>query len=380
MNNFYILEQLTEELKLLDRNLANLKLKQADLNFQKQLLEKLTEMEYCVEEIDILKASLQKTLNIILELACTEKCSLFLIESSTQITDMILSGSEIKPKRNAEPSNPLLTKKQPSCKALNVELEKGQKIQIDFLPSYIYQPEQWDINACFYPAKKVSGDFYDTFQLGKYVGLTIGDVCDKGVGAAMFMALMRSLIRVFSGQTNLQGLSIIPSEKEQDMSAACHEQIQALQAVELTNRYIAENHWRLSMFATLFFGVLDPDTGLLAYINGGHEPLFLIGPSGIKQTLSYTGPAIGIMPNVKFGISTVQFEPGDILVGYTDGVTEGKNPDGELFSYQRLQSLVTEPVLSSSELIDRIKTKLFDHIDYADQFDDITLLAAKWVA
>ena len=333
-------------------------------------------MEQFVGEIEILKDSLQKTLNIIIELARTDKGSLFLIESSAKITDIILSDSETKLKQNQS----VLRKKQPSCKALNIELEKGQKIQIDFLPSYIYQPERWDINACFYPAKKVSGDFYDTFRLGKYVGLTIGDVCDKGVGAAMFMTLMRSLIRVFSGQTDLQGLSIIPPEKEKDMTVACYEQIQALQAVELTNRYIAENHWRLSMFATLFFGVLDPATGLLAYINGGHEPLLLIGSSGIKKTLSYTGPAVGIMSDVKFGISTVQFEPGDMLIGYTDGVTEGKNPDGQLFTYQRLQSLVKEPASSSFELIERIKKKLFEHIDHAEQFDDITLLAAKWVA
>ena len=131
------------------------------------------------------------------------------------------------------------------------------------------------------------------------------------------------------------------------------------------------------MFATMFFGVLDPTTGLLTYINGGHEPLFLINNFGIKQTLKPTGPAVGIMPNIKFAVEQVQFEVGDILIGYTDGVTEGKNPDGELFTLQRLRSLLERPSQSACELLTRIKTKLFDHIDRAPQFDDITMLAVQ---
>lgn len=96
--------------------------------------------------------------------------------------------------------------------ALDNELETGRQIQIDFLPERVYQPPNWELAACFHPAKQVAGDFYDTFPLGNYVGLVIADVCDKGVGAAFFMALMRSLIRVFSGQTQLNGLSIVAQE------------------------------------------------------------------------------------------------------------------------------------------------------------------------
>ncbi|MBE9045213.1 SpoIIE family protein phosphatase [Pleurocapsales cyanobacterium LEGE 10410] len=260
--------------------------------------------------------------------------------------------------------------------ALDNELETGRQIQIDFLPDRVYQPPNWELAACFHPAKQVAGDFYDTFPLGNYVGLAIADVCDKGVGAAFFMALMRSLIRVFSGQTQLDGLSIVTGEDRQ-LLPKLSSQTQALQAVELTNQYVAQNHWKLSMFATMFFGVLDPATGLLTYINGGHEPLFLVNNSGIKQTLNPTGPAVGMMPNMKFGIAQVQFESGDILLGYTDGVTEGKNTDGELFTPQRLRSLLEHPAKSAGELLTRIETKLFDHIDRAIQFDDITMLAVQ---
>ncbi len=259
---------------------------------------------------------------------------------------------------------------------LNNELETGRQIQRDFLPDKDYELPKWKLASCFHPAKQVAGDFYDTFPLGNYVGLVIADVCDKGVGAALFMALIRSLIRVFSGQTQLDGLSIVVGEnKERVQTAYC--QTKALQAVELTNEYVVKNHWELCMFATLFFGVLDPDTGLLTYINGGHEPLFLVNNSGIKQALKPTAPAVGMFPNVKFAIEQVQFEVGDTLFAYTDGVTECKNPHGELFTPQRLCSLLEKPSTSACDLLTRIETELFAHINQAPQFDDITMLAVQ---
>ncbi len=260
--------------------------------------------------------------------------------------------------------------------ALDNELETGRQIQIDFLPDRLYQPSNWELAVGFHPAKQVAGDFYDTFPLGNYVGLVIADVCDKGVGAALFMALMRSLIRVFSGQTQLEGLSIMTAAND-PLDGRFSARHQALQAVELTNQYVAQNHWKLGMFATMFFGVLEPNTGLLTYINGGHEPLFLVDNTGIKQTLKPTGPAVGMMPNIKFATAQIELAVGDILLGYTDGVTEGKNPDGELFTSQRLRSLLQQPAQSAGELLRQIETQLFNHINQAPQFDDITMLAVQ---
>ncbi len=254
-------------------------------------------------------------------------------------------------------------------KALDHELEKGRQIQIDFLPYDIPKLDDWEIVACFHPAKQVAGDFYDAFTLGNdQIGLVIADVCDKGVGAALFMALFRSLIRIFS------------SEEEKLQTTATSINLahnKALQAVRLTNDYVAQNHWQMSMFATLFFGVLDPNTGLLSYVNGGHEPLFIINQDGIKQILNSTGPAVGMMPNMKFEIKEVQLEPGEILIGYTDGVTEAKCPEGKLFTDERLKEMVNKPANSASELIERIKNKLFDYMEDAAQFDDITMLAVR---
>ncbi len=267
--------------------------------------------------------------------------------------------------------------------ALNYELEKGRQIQKDFLPSELIQPPNWEIAACFYPARQVAGDFYDAFLLpGNAVGLVIADVCDKGVGAALFMALFRSLIRVFSGQTRLRGLSILAHDEglgnmidPQVMSDLDH--INALEAVALTNNYIAQNHAEMSMFATLFFGVLNPETGLLSYINGGHEPLYIVSKSGVKGSLKPTGPAVGMMPDMHYKVHQVELEPGDILIGYTDGVTEARAPNGQFFTTKRLLALLEEPACSASELHDRIKTHLFNHMDNAPQFDDITMLAVQ---
>jgi sigma-B regulation protein RsbU (phosphoserine phosphatase) len=252
-------------------------------------------------------------------------------------------------------------------KALDAEMEKGKKIQLDFLPSKIPYLSGWEIAYYFHPARQVSGDFYDAFELPNgLLGLVIADVCDKGVGSALFMALFRSLIRVFSGQISLSGVSISAVDDESGI---------ALQAVTLTNDYIAEEHGKEGMFVTLFFGVLNPKTGYIAYVNAGHEPLHLIGPAAETEKLPTTGPVIGMMPNVKYDVKKIQINPGYTLIGYTDGVTEAHSPDRELFTKQRFLSIIEQPAASASELIERIKIELFHHINEAPQFDDITMLA-----
>jgi len=271
-------------------------------------------------------------------------------------------------------------------KVLNNELEKGRQMQINFLPEQLLHLPGWETAAFFKPARQVAGDFYDLFQIPKgSVGFVVADVCDKGVGAALFMALFRSLIRIFSGQTSLNGLPLTCSDAVLDDSEQLVENptlnpnhFKALKAVQLTNKYIALNHGELAMFATLFFGILDPDTGILSYINGGHEPLYIVSSSGgIKAQLTTTGPAVGIEPIISFKIQQTQMEPGDILLGYTDGVTEANAVDGSFFSVEQLRAILDTPSSSASELLDRIADRLQKHIGEADQFDDITLLAIR---
>lgn len=277
----------------------------------------------------------------------------------------------------------LYSKLDTTKKALENELEKGKQIQKDFLPEQLIQPPGWEIAAYFSPARDVAGDFYDAFELpGGYIGLVIADVCDKGVGAALFMALFRSLIRIFSGQIQLQESDVLNSELREIHPNNPHQanysaEVDALKAVSLTNNYIAKIHCQLCMFATLFFGVLNPTTGVLTYINGGHEFPVIIGREGIKKRLSKTGPAVGMMPNVKFKVEQVQLEPGDILLTYTDGVPEAHSPTGEFFTEKNLLSLVEKTTCSTTHLLNTVEESLRNHIGEATQFDDITMLAIR---
>jgi sigma-B regulation protein RsbU (phosphoserine phosphatase) len=112
-------------------------------------------------------------------------------------------------------------------------------------------------------------------------------------------------------------------------------------------------------------------------LNGGHEPLFIVDQSGEVKTLPPTGPAVGIMPCTQFNTQQVQLQPGDILVGYTDGVTEAHASGGDLFSRKRLISLLQQPPPSASLLLERIEADLFAHIGGAKPSDDITLMAVQ---
>jgi sigma-B regulation protein RsbU (phosphoserine phosphatase) len=288
-------------------------------------------------------------------------------------------------------SNQLLLQREKKLIKGQLDLEIGRKIQMDFLPEILPQPRGWEIAARFYPARQVAGDFYDAFTMvnDTRVGLIIADVCDKGVGPAMFMALLRSLLRVLAQQTYsldlLKGFGDESPRKSRPEDPAQKRillRIGALalkKAMEITNNYMIDNHSRMNMFATMFFGVLDPATGLLLYINGGHELPVICGPNGIKQRLKTTGPAVGMMPKINYKIQEAQLEPGDILFTYTDGVPEAHNPAGELFTDARLLSVLQSPPPSAKGLLDLIETQVREHIADADQFDDITMLAVRWV-
>jgi serine phosphatase RsbU (regulator of sigma subunit) len=270
-------------------------------------------------------------------------------------------------------------------KMVEFELEKGRQIQREFLPSQIPHLPNWEIATCFYPAGKVSGDFYDVFMLPDgNVGLVIADVCDKGVGSALYMALFRSLIRVFAEQAIYcagPGLAQIDQAYPgiEAVSTYENDQMIRLRAVSSTNNYIAHIHGQECMYATLFFGVLNPSTGNLSYVNGGHEPLCVINAGGIKERLMPTGPAVGLMPDITFKVQQIQLAPGDLLVGYTDGVIDARSPKDEIYTRDRLQSLLAQPFKSASDKLERIKTNLFSFIDFAPRSDDVTMLAVQRV-
>jgi sigma-B regulation protein RsbU (phosphoserine phosphatase) len=270
----------------------------------------------------------------------------------------------------------LYSKLEEYSRALDAELEKGRQIQKEFLPRELPRLTGWDIAACFHPARQVAGDFYDGFMLPNgRLAVVIGDVCDKGVGSALFMALIRSLLRVFTGKISLSGVSI--SAGDRSARGEVDWEIETARgAVTSTNEYIAQEHGEQGMFATLCLGILNPQTGLLAYVNAGHLPLVIIGKRGVRDLLNATGSSVGIDATSSYRSAVARIEPGDVLVGYTDGVTEAMSPDEVLYTKERFFALLEKPASSAPELIARVKADLFRHIRHAPQSDDITMIAA----
>ncbi|MBU8910569.1 MAG: SpoIIE family protein phosphatase [Desulfobacterales bacterium] len=302
------------------------------------------------------------------------------VDSIQQAADqMAIAIENAKLYKKLEQSKVLLENAKQSIekysKALNDELEKGKKIQKDFLPRYLPEVKNCDISSYFHSALQLSGDFYDMFELpDNHIGFVIGDVSDKGVGSALFMALTRSLLRIFSGSFNTEnGFDNFTDLNKKFLPK------NALKAVFLTNEYIAKEHCEEGMFVTLFFGIIDLLTGKIFYINGGHEPVLVIGKNGIKQSLKTTGPALGPIQGATYGIETIQLETGDILFGYTDGVTEARSETRDFYTRARLEAIINKGLGGSAEaFLEAIKIDLFSFIGNAPQADDITMLAAKW--
>jgi len=291
-------------------------------------------------------------------------------------------GACLEKKRFRDREKKYLQQVEEYSQKLNKELEIGRTMQQNFLPASLPTVAGWEFASFFKPARQVAGDFYDVFPLSdNNMAIVIADVCDKGVGAALFMALFRSLIRIFTCENQWQKssgkLATIPANLLGDRHTYLAH-IEALHSVILTNNYVAENHGDLGMFATLFLGILDTNTGLITYINGGHESLFLINSKGeIKGEFKSTGPALGMLPDINFDIKQNYLEPGEILFAYTDGVTEARSLNKEFFTDKRLKSLISEPESSACKMIDSVSAKLLEYIGDADQFDDITMLAIQ---
>ena len=211
-------------------------------------------------------------------------------------------------------------------------------------------------HAAMIPARDVGGDFYDFFLLGpSQLGVVIADVSGKGIPAAIFMAVSRTLMKA----TALTASS----------PAACLQQV---------NRLLnAENS--AEMFVSVFYGILDTQSGRLVFSNGGHNPPLFVRAGGDAQFLdAKPGCVLGVLDEAVYEDATRALMPGDTLVLYTDGVTEAMNGVDELYGEERLQRLLRNPADSPRNLIDRVIADVKQHSGEATQSDDITLLAVTY--
>ena len=287
-------------------------------------------------------------------------------------------------------SNQALIKQEQELLKVERELEIGRRIQKGFMPDELPQPEGWELAAVFSPARQVAGDFYDLFdtQDGR-IAFAVADVCDKGVGAALFGSLSRSLLRAFMQECVPRGrfcdadCAECPPQVMRDAVLHWAEEreidlVNPLCAVNMTNDYILSVHAQANMFLTLFFGVFDPATGEVVYVNAGHEPAAIITAEGTRRIdLPPTGPAVGIMPKAGLQTGKAILAPGESLVIHTDGVTDARNTAGEFFSAERLATLIEQPAPHAQALLDRVVDAVHGHIGSADQFDDITMLILR---
>lgn len=251
-------------------------------------------------------------------------------------------------------------REQMHARALEREIDIAREIQAGFLPSELPRAEGWELAACFEPARQVGGDFYDAFALADgRIALVVADVCDKGVGAALFMALFRSLLRAGAERTLVA-------------DGVLEQQLPAL--VASTNDYIARTHGDANMFATMFVAVLDPADGSLGYVNGGHEAPAITGATGVRARLAPTGPAVGMMPDMAFAFAREALAPGETLLVFTDGITDARDPAGGMFEESRLLPLLAGSI-SANLLVEGVRDAVHAHAAGHAPFDDLTMLA-----
>jgi sigma-B regulation protein RsbU (phosphoserine phosphatase) len=241
---------------------------------------------------------------------------------------------------------------------LETELDIARRIQMDMLPTGGSEnSELYDLAARLVPARAVGGDLYDYFHLGGKLYFMVGDVSGKGVPAALFMARAKTLFA----------------------AVARHETDLGDVLTEVNRGLCADNE--AAMFATLFAGTIDLDTGEVRWAVGGHEPPILIPASGEAARLVPVdgGPALGLHPEAAFPTIPCALRAGDALVLYTDGVTEAEAEQGGFFTDERLLELLSGvQKISAAAIADRVLGAVREFAGKASQSDDITVLVLRY--
>lgn len=236
------------------------------------------------------------------------------------------------------------------------EFQLARQIQETFLPDQMPVLRDWEIDARWITAREVGGDFYDIIRQGEHdLGLVVADVADKGMPAALYMTVTRTLIR-----------------------AIAHSSLSPAEVLERVNNLLASDAQN-GMFITVFYAVLDLKSGLLTFANAGHNrPLLLHHATGTVKTLPKGGMALAVLEDTPLENHTLQLEAGDCLLCYTDGVTEAFAPNEEMFGEKRLQELLVrihdQPM---PELLNTLIDTLADFRQERTILDDVTLLGLR---
>ena len=240
-------------------------------------------------------------------------------------------------------------------KDLSVASEIQQYILPREFPPFPDVSDQLDIYASMEAAKDVGGDFYDFFRVDDdHIAFVIADVCGKGIPAALFMTMSRTMIR---------------SKGMHCLSAA--------ECMTDANRQLAANSVDC-MFVTVFYAIYDITSGLVNYCSAGHNPPYLLHGAELSMVRGSKNPMLGSFDGIEYKEGTLQMEPGDTLVMYTDGVTEAMNASREELGPERFEQILqTVRDKSSEEIVKAVRTGIADFVAGAKQSDDITMLVIK---
>jgi sigma-B regulation protein RsbU (phosphoserine phosphatase) len=235
------------------------------------------------------------------------------------------------------------------------ELNLAGKLQATFFPSEPPSIPGWQMAVKLKPARQTSGDFYDILPLpDDQIGIVIADVVDKGVAAALYMALSWTLLRTYAAE--------FPTKPEKVFSAANQRIIQDTDATR---------------FVTAFFGILNPSTGTMVYSNAGHNPPFHFSGRKHKtiRELEKTGLPMGLIEDHSWEQRVVEIAPGDVLVLYTDGVPDAQNPKGKFFGVNRMLKSIKSNLDQSARAVQKgIMEDVIDFVGVAPQLDDMATI------
>ena len=251
-------------------------------------------------------------------------------------------------------------KEHTQLESLKEDLISAKEIQQSFLPMafppFPEESDKLDIYASMTAAKDIGGDFYDFFRIDDdHIVLVIADVCGKGIPAALFMAVSRTIIH----SKGMQGVS-------------------AAECLTESNRLLANSTVNY-MFVTVFYAIFNTKTGLVTYSNAGHNPPHIVRAGGTIEQLPMEGQfMVGAFEEEVYTDKTLQLDHGDTLVMFTDGVTEATDSTNRPFGTERLDNILSGVAdKSSREIVEAIKAGITDFVEDAEQTDDITILALK---
>ncbi len=261
-----------------------------------------------------------------------------------------------------------LVKERVQKERLERELEIAKEVQEQLFPRRAPRAERMELTGLCLPARVVSGDYYDFLQLGfNRIGMALGDICGKGISAALLMANLQATLR-----SNVFNIGREPAPSADDGSRTGT----VASLVRVLNEHIC-NHTSANKFASFFYAIYDDSRLRLTYCNAGHNPPIYFS-RGQHRRLTTGGTVIGIFPDAEFEQETIPLSSGDLFLAYTDGIVESVNEYGEEFGEERLIELVRSyHELSADDLQKTIVENVLDWAYEEERDDDMTLIIAK---